>query len=308
MGYRVRTRAFTLIELLVVIAIIAILAAILFPVLSQARQAAKATSSISAFRQVGLASQLYAADESDRVVPATTWNSPSDPIAIFLGPTFSSWAWQLMPYLKNSAILFDPLGRPQVKAEGFPDSVMASTRGTIGYNQVYMSYWDGTGTPSRTVSSGEVARPAETVVFTGMGSLIDWEADFAAAPFPNVFYYFQYANPNPAVDRGPVVNMTVSPPVFDEANYPVANSWGDGASGFAGNTFELGKYTGRVSFLNRGKTTVLWFDGHVTTMSADALAAGTNFNLQEQMFPDPNGDGPPEVVMTDKEKYLWDLE
>lgn len=59
-------RAFTLIELLVVIAIIAILAAILFPVLSQAREAAKKTSAITNGRQTALSLVMYAGDNDDQ--------------------------------------------------------------------------------------------------------------------------------------------------------------------------------------------------------------------------------------------------
>jgi prepilin-type N-terminal cleavage/methylation domain-containing protein len=59
-------RAFTLIELLVVIAIIAILAAILFPVFAQAKEAAKKTSTLSNFKQMGTAIQIYNGDNDDR--------------------------------------------------------------------------------------------------------------------------------------------------------------------------------------------------------------------------------------------------
>ncbi|MGV3616067.1 MAG: prepilin-type N-terminal cleavage/methylation domain-containing protein [Fimbriimonas sp.] len=58
-------RAFTLIELLVVIAIIAILAAILFPVFAQAKEAAKKTSTVTNFKQVGTATAIYTSDNDD---------------------------------------------------------------------------------------------------------------------------------------------------------------------------------------------------------------------------------------------------
>src|SRR5579862_6925864 len=57
-----KNRGFTLIELLVVIAIIAILAAILFPVFSQAKEAAKKTQCFSNMNQIGLAMEMYNQD------------------------------------------------------------------------------------------------------------------------------------------------------------------------------------------------------------------------------------------------------
>ena len=56
---------FTLIELLVVIAIIAILAAILFPVFSQAKEAAKKTADLSNAKQLVTAVTMYQNDFDD---------------------------------------------------------------------------------------------------------------------------------------------------------------------------------------------------------------------------------------------------
>lgn len=63
-------KGFTLIELLVVIAVVAILAAILFPVFSQAREAARRTNCASNLRQISLAAHMYAGDHDE------TWMLP----------------------------------------------------------------------------------------------------------------------------------------------------------------------------------------------------------------------------------------
>lgn len=90
-----RFRAFTLIELLVVIAIIAILAAILFPVFAQAKAAAKKTSDLSNFKQIGTAIMLYANDNDDRTMHVDHSSG-------------YGWYVPLYPYVKSADVFRTP--------------------------------------------------------------------------------------------------------------------------------------------------------------------------------------------------------
>jgi prepilin-type processing-associated H-X9-DG protein/prepilin-type N-terminal cleavage/methylation domain-containing protein len=60
---------FSLVELLVVVAIIGVLAALLGPALARGKSAARRTACTSHLRQLALASQMYWADNDDRLFP-----------------------------------------------------------------------------------------------------------------------------------------------------------------------------------------------------------------------------------------------
>lgn len=90
---------FTLIELLTVIAIIGILAAIIIPTIGKVRQSAKSAQCLSNLRQIGMAFNLYPADNKGRF-PRTGLNPrPNDPSRVD-----ALWYSAITPYIQTSAV------------------------------------------------------------------------------------------------------------------------------------------------------------------------------------------------------------
>lgn len=146
-------RAFTLIELLVVIAIISILAAILFPVFSQAREAARKTVCLSNLKQIGTAFYIYVQDY-DETFPLDAHTSNR-----------ATWIFTLDPYTKNAQIYRCP---SDLSTNWFPlasDAVGRARRTSYGTN-MWMAPKPpddpGSGTTGYTTLAS-IAAPARTI-------------------------------------------------------------------------------------------------------------------------------------------------
>lgn len=115
-----RRAAFTLIELLTVIAIIAILAGILVPTVQGVFAHARASQGQNNLHSIGVAMQLYATDNKNRL-PAPEGTGSGGSTNVTNNPTGKSWVWEIMPFAgmqvpadgstphwTSSNVLFDP--------------------------------------------------------------------------------------------------------------------------------------------------------------------------------------------------------
>lgn len=71
-------KAFTLIELLVVVSIIGILAGLLLPALAKAKDKARTTQCLNNFKQLGIATHLYAEDNNGKIARGPPVNAAAD--------------------------------------------------------------------------------------------------------------------------------------------------------------------------------------------------------------------------------------
>ncbi len=144
-----RRRGFTLIELLVVIAIIGILAAMVFPVFARARESARKAVCLSNAKNIGLAIQMYLADNNDTFPPFESRTEVNDyiqaigaaycPIQIKNTNPFLAWPLVLDEYVKNR----DVWRCPSAKWRLGPGVIVPDVGpgGWFGYLQAHEGEW-----------------------------------------------------------------------------------------------------------------------------------------------------------------------
>jgi|GEM_PF-1461328 len=292
LGATLKKNGFTLIELLVVIAIIAILAAILFPVLSQARVAAKATTSVSNIRQHHISWMLYAQDYDDSAVVYA--NQTPGPLT-FDGLAYSTWMQLLTPYRKEVTITQDPLSVPNPVENGIPTNLLWPYRPQYGYAY---SIWSPhtaitvDGSPNvQTITSA--AEPAETVVFSSRKNrlTLDWRW------LGTIMWYAQAVAPPYCSGISSSARTGVNPDSLCAINH----RWGiNGSAGLNPQPPDKeGRRTGMVALRNRNLALIAFADGHVKYVSPGYLAKGTNWHWNINASA---------IVFTDRTQYMWDLD
>lgn len=266
-------KGFTLIELLVVIAIIAVLAAILFPVFAEAKQAAKATVSLSNIRQQALAAIMYSGDQDDTAMPEVSWHG-GYPIDFGIpGSDFAPWCFLIQPYMKNSGIEQDPLGPIQTVPSNWTSQGLGQAwsdyNPEYGYSYTVWSPYqyssDGVQIEAAPRGMSSAARPADTVLLTAHPSLGEFGGQ--------VWLY--------SVVSGPILNFGSEPVDCYHSEALCFGNWGrnDPLLSQIANAghYEQGPQTGENAPRRANKVTSAFGDGHVKTSSVSWLAEGTNF-------------------------------
>jgi len=209
-----KTQGFTLIELLVVIAIIAILAAILFPVFAQAREKARATSCLSNEKQLATAAIIFAQDHDERFPGGATtctqysFGSFTETVCQDPGGTGTTWAADIMPYVKNTGAFKCP--DDSTKGVAIPGSTALTLPVSYAYNSDLVTYTYTYTTNSYNfnyvgLTQAQLVAPVKTVLFA---EAVNAEANILSK------------------DETPAgVNGNYSPAGDGSDYYPIMSSW-----------------------------------------------------------------------------------
>lgn len=275
-----RRPGFTLIELLVVIAIVAILAGILYPVIAKGREKARQIACASQLKQIGTAVTMYV-DDYDGVMPIPRLSGARGTWAALVEPYIKGWKLYHCPNMKEATLAGQTIWNAPLNVTG-----NLSVWQGYGWNADFLAparadcsdfdkQFVGSGPPA---SSVQITNPSETVMITG----ISLEAGPGSWANRSTFY----------PERGGYF-MAPAPASVGTRDTCTASNGGWGAGSY------LGPFGGFECNRHGGVGNVLFVDGRVKAMRPDQLAAGTNWTPET-----PIGS----VIITDRTKYLWDLD
>lgn len=251
-------RAFTLIELLVVIAIIAILAAVLFPVFSQAKLAAKKTTSISNMKQIALGTQIYIGDADD-VLPPLRWYNPAD-LSIPSTYGFYFYPVLLQPYTKSTELFLDPNDRGDDSAMHFTGCPAAGR-----FDKSGCAYWYLTGAFP---SYGYNRKYLNTSTVGAFGALSYSGVSATSLGAPAQTVVFAEATGKDLVSPGqPIVRQPVGYHRIDAPSFWLPASSADPAA-LGKDARTQGQLWGRY---DPSKVIVNWLDGHTKYVAINSL-------------------------------------
>jgi prepilin-type N-terminal cleavage/methylation domain-containing protein/prepilin-type processing-associated H-X9-DG protein len=197
---------FTLIELLVTITVIALLAALLLPALASSKQQAYKTKCIGNLRQLGIALQIYAADE-DFFPLATSGNG------------FGSWQLALLPLVSSNSFYCPQQVRAQPSFLQLTGAAGPEVPPHYGYNMLGAA-WSAIALPSlglggdytsagtnfsySPVPQRRVLAPAEMIALGDSGGYID--PPLVKSADPSLLLYISLPYAIPSINRPAVGN------------------------------------------------------------------------------------------------------
>jgi prepilin-type N-terminal cleavage/methylation domain-containing protein/prepilin-type processing-associated H-X9-DG protein len=270
--------AFTLIELLVVIAIIAILAAILFPVFTQAKVAAKKSTSISNLKQQALGVIMYAESSDDAFPLAVMDDGTNNALTYDI-----TWIKFVQPYMKSLDIFVSPGGKSNLSNNDKQPSNRPTDSGPLGprggaraqggpvvsYGVIPRSYWIGTDTAAACTAGGTNCRyqneyDGKTAFYDGVfGAAANRSGDRC------------YANATDGFPAPSLTSTAVARPA-DQITVMESSFWDNGGCyGFVAYPRIRYNFQRAPGFFGDGvllgKAPVAFADGHVASVDAQRL-------------------------------------